>query len=111
MTIKVGDTIPSTEFKYVPYTPELEDKIPLVLELRNKFKERNVDIIDCQCQRSMGQYSSRVQGLKEDWAQKPGSSVDFTSGGLGVRTGRWVIVLDDLKVTTLLVEVTDADES
>ena len=38
------------------------------------------------------------------WSSELGLSADLSGHGLGVRTGRWVAVLDDLKVTKLLVE-------
>ena len=33
------------------------------------------------------------------WASGLGLSVDLTAAGMGIRTGRWAIVLEDLKVT------------
>jgi alkyl hydroperoxide reductase 1 len=33
------------------------------------------------------------------WSTELGLSVDLTARGMGIRTGRWAIILDDLKVT------------
>ncbi|QRW21091.1 redoxin domain-containing protein [Rhizoctonia solani] len=39
-----------------------------------------------------------------EWSKKLGLSVDLTGHGLGERTGRYALILDDLKVTKLFVE-------
>lgn len=36
-SIKVGDTIPSGTFGYIPYTPELEDHVSIYLDPQLAF--------------------------------------------------------------------------
>lgn len=39
MSLKVGDTIPQGSFKYIPYTPDLEDNV-------SPFKNPNITVSD-----------------------------------------------------------------
>jgi len=47
-TIKVGDTVPSTSFGYVPYTPQLDDHsacgVPTKLDIEKEWKGKKVVI-------------------------------------------------------------------
>ncbi|KAJ8514491.1 hypothetical protein ONZ45_g7980 [Pleurotus djamor] len=129
-TIKVGDTIPEGSFKYVAYTPALEDHsacgiptdlktdewkgkkvvlfsvpgaftptchvnhLPPYLEKYDELKSKGVDIL-------------ALSDPAAQWSEKLGLSVDLSGlGGLGLgtRTARYAIILDDLVVKYVEVE-------
>ncbi|KAJ8457563.1 hypothetical protein ONZ45_g18263 [Pleurotus djamor] len=154
-TIKVGDTIPEGSFKYVAYTPALEDHsacgiptdlktdewkgkkvvlfsvpgaftptchvnhLPPYLEKYDELKSKGVDVIAVVSANDAFVMSGwgRVEGLKDkilalsdpaaQWSEKLGLSVDLSGlGGLGLgtRTARYAIILDDLVVKYVEVE-------
>ncbi|EJD40985.1 Redoxin [Auricularia subglabra TFB-10046 SS5] len=98
------------------FTGTCHGQIPAYKQLINKFKESNVDVVAIVNANDPFVNSgwARVQGLKGEiivlsdtaskWTKELGLDVDLTAVGLGVRTGRWALVLNDLKVTALEVE-------
>ncbi|KZV97989.1 Redoxin [Exidia glandulosa HHB12029] len=98
------------------FTGTCHGQIPGYKTLLNKFKERNVEVVAVVNSNDPFVNSgwARVQGISNEmvflsdtfskWTEQLGLTVDLTAVGLGVRTGRWVMVLDDLKVTSLEVE-------
>ncbi|KIM43827.1 hypothetical protein M413DRAFT_443708 [Hebeloma cylindrosporum] len=148
MSIKVGDKIPEATFKYVPYTPELENglacgvptslstnewkgkkvvivsvpgaftptchvnHLPPFVQKYDEFKAKGVDVVAVVAANDPFVMSGwgRVEGLKDkilslsdpdaEWSKKLGLSLDLTGAGLGlgVRTGRYALIIDDLVV-------------
>ncbi|KAF8513048.1 thioredoxin-dependent peroxidase [Gautieria morchelliformis] len=152
MGIKVGDTIPSATFSYVPYTPALEDgsacgvpvqlptnewkgkKVVLVsvpgaftptchvnhmppfVEKYAQFKEKGVDVLAFVAANDPFVMSAwgRVSGAKDKilflsdadakFATELGFALDLSARGFGLRTGRWALIIDDLKATYVGLE-------
>ncbi|TFK67793.1 Redoxin [Pluteus cervinus] len=146
VSIKVGDTIPTTTFQYVPYTSELEDvtkcgipislstdewkgkkvvlfavpgaftptchvnHLPPYLEKYDEFKAKGVDVIAVVAANDPFVMNgwARFSGMKDkilpltdryaEWSQSLGLSLDLTARGLGVRTERYALIIDDLVV-------------
>jgi len=151
-SIKVGDTIPQGTFQYIPFVPELEDKVacgipiplstdewkgkkvvlfavpgaftptchadhlPPYLEKYDKIKAKGVDVIAVVGANDPFVMSgwARFSGLKDkilalsdtyaEWSKKLGLSLDLTDKGLGIRTARYAIIIDDLVVKSVEVE-------
>jgi len=151
-SIKVGDKIPEGTFKYVPYSPELEDglacgipttlstnewkgkkvilfsvpgaftptchvnHLPPYIKNYDEFKAKGVDVIAVVAANDPFVMSgwARVEGLKDKilalsdteakWNKELGLSLDLSQMGLGVRTARYAVILDDLTVTYLGAE-------
>ncbi|KAF8885392.1 peroxiredoxin [Gymnopilus junonius] len=138
-TVQVGDKIPDATFKYVPYTPELEDglacgrwkgkkvvlfsvpgaftptchvnHLPPYLKHYDDFKAKGVDVVAVLAANDPFVMSgwARVEGLKDkilalsdvnaEWSKKLGLTVDLAQAGLGLRTARYALIIDDLTVT------------
>ncbi|KJA22584.1 hypothetical protein HYPSUDRAFT_67045 [Hypholoma sublateritium FD-334 SS-4] len=146
MSLSVGDTIPEGTFKYVPYTPELEDglacgvpttlstndwkgkkvvlfavpgaftptchvnHLPPYIKKYDEFKAKGVDVIIVIAANDPFVLSgwARVEGLKDKiiaasdtdvaWSKKIGHVFDLSAHGLGIRTGRYALIIDDLVV-------------
>ncbi|KAF9531484.1 1-Cys peroxiredoxin isozyme [Crepidotus variabilis] len=151
-SLKVGDTVPEGTFKYVPYTPELENglacgvpialktsewkgkkvvlfavpgaftptchvnHLPPYLEKYEEFKAKGVDVIAVVAANDPFVMSgwARVEGLKDkiialndtdaQWSKSIGQTLDLSGLGLGTRTGRYALILDDLVVKYFGVE-------
>ncbi|PPQ96912.1 hypothetical protein CVT26_005898 [Gymnopilus dilepis] len=142
-TIKVGDKVPEATFKYVPYTPELDDGVtttlstnewkgkkvvlfsvpgaftptchvnhlPPYLKHYDEFKAKGVDVIAVVAANDPFVMSgwARILALSDvdaKWSKELGLSVDLTGAGLGlgVRTARYALILDDLTVKYVGVE-------
>jgi len=152
MTIKVGDKIPEGDFKYIPYTPELEDPsacgspvtlstnelkdkkvvivsvpgaftptchinhIPPYFQKYEEFKAKGVDVIAVLAANDAFVMSGWSRVLKvedkilalsdEDakWSKSIGLDLDLSAKGLGIRTARYALVLDNLVVKYVGVE-------
>ncbi|MBW0463413.1 hypothetical protein O181_003128 [Austropuccinia psidii MF-1] len=152
MTLKVGDTIPSGQFTYIPYTPELSsptvcgnpvglktddwkskkiilfgvpgaftkvcsvNHLPPYIEKAPAIKAKGVDKIYCIATNDAFVMSGwgRTYGSNEHvemlsdwtlkWLDQAGLSVDLTANGLGKRSARFAMIIDDLKVTHISVE-------
>lgn len=150
--IKVGDKIPEATFKYVPYTPELDNglacgvpttlstndwkgkkvvlfsvpgaftptchvnHLPPYLKHYDEFKAKGVDVIAVVAANDPFVMSGwgRVEGLKDkiltltdtdtQWSKQLGLTLDLNQAGLGVRTARYALILDDLTVKYIGVE-------
>jgi len=144
--IKVGDTIPSGEFGYVPYAPELDDNLacgmpikfntdewkgkkivvvsvpgaftptchqnhlPPYLEKYEELKAKGVDEIYVLAVNDVFVMSGwgRAEGFKGKivpitdtygaWSAKMGLTQDLTAMGMGLRTSRYCLIIDDLRV-------------
>jgi len=98
------------------FTGTCHAQIPAYVQNVKALKAKGVDVIAVITANDPFVLSGwqRVQGVKDEilflsdgyakWSQALGLAVDLTAAGLGERTGRWVLVLDDLKVTSLDVE-------
>ena len=56
----------------------------------------------------------QVLGLSDPeavWSKSLGYGLDLSSAGMGTRTGRWYVILDDLKVVSTAVEPAGASLS
>ncbi|EIW75490.1 thioredoxin-dependent peroxidase [Coniophora puteana RWD-64-598 SS2] len=150
--VSVGDEIPQGTFKYVPYTPELDDHaicgvpttlstdawkgkkvvlfavpgaftptchinhLPPYLEKHDEFKAKGVDVIAVVAANDAFVMSgwARVEGLKDkilalsdanaEWSAKLGLDQDLSAVGFGTRTGRYALIIDDLKIQYVEVE-------
>jgi len=150
--VSVGDEIPQGTFKYVPYTPELDDHaicgvpttlstdawkgkkvvlfavpgaftptchinhLPPYLEKHDEFKAKGVDVIAVVAANDAFVMSgwARVEGLKDkilalsdanaEWSAKLGLDQDLSAVGFGTRTGRYALIIDDLKIKYVEVE-------
>ncbi|KAF4621598.1 hypothetical protein D9613_012573 [Agrocybe pediades] len=145
-SIKVNDTIPEGTFKYVPYTPELEDglacgvpttystnewkgkkvvlfsvpgaftptchvnHLPPYLKKYDEIKAKGVDVVAVIAANDPFVMSgwARVEGLKDKilalsdpdvkWHKSLGLTLDLSAMGLGIRTARYAVIIDDLVV-------------
>ncbi|KAF9002525.1 Redoxin [Cyathus striatus] len=145
-TIKVGDTIPEGTFKYVAYTPELDDNLacgiptalstkdwkgkkvvlfavpgaftptchvnhlPPYLKKYDEIKAKGVDVVAVVAANDPFVMSGwgRFEGLKDKilalsdadaaWSKKLGLTLDLTAAGLGIRTARYALIIDNLVV-------------
>ncbi|KAF8962095.1 thioredoxin-dependent peroxidase [Flammula alnicola] len=152
MTLTVGETIPEGTFKYVPFTPELEDglacgvpttlstndwkgkkvvlfavpgaftptchvnHLPPYIKKYDEFKAKGVDVIAVLAANDPFVMSGwgRVEGLRDKvlalsdtdakWSKQIGHVLDLTEKGLGIRTGRYAIIIDNLVVKYIGVE-------
>ncbi|CAG7850361.1 Putative peroxiredoxin; AltName: Full=MF1; AltName: Full=Thioredoxin reductase; AltName: Allergen=Mal f 2 [Serendipita indica DSM 11827] len=148
MTIAVGETIPSTTFKYVPYDAETESMdvcvapigystenwvgkkvlvvsvpgaftgtchqkhIPPYVAKYDEFKAKGIDIVavvaanDGWVMRAWAKtlgFKDKILPLSDPeaaWSRELGYGQDMTNAGMGRRTGRWYLLLDDLKVVS-----------
>ncbi|KAJ7841968.1 Redoxin [Mycena leptocephala] len=153
-SIKVGDTIPQGEFGYMPWAPELEDKLacgipskisteswkgkkvvlfatpgaftptchanhlPGFLAKYDEFKAKGVDVIAAISGNDLFVMSGwlRFEGCKDKilglsdtnakWSGSLNLSLDLTDKGMGFRTQRYAMVIDDLVVKYIEVETT-----
>ncbi|GAB1522938.1 peroxiredoxin type-2 [Rhizoctonia solani] len=99
------------------FTPTCHvNHIPAYVKNSQAFKDKGVDqvvVIAANDPFVMSGWG-RINGAKGNvlfvtdtyaqWSKKLGLSVDLTGHGLGERTGRYALILDDLKVTKLFVE-------
>ncbi|KDR79315.1 hypothetical protein GALMADRAFT_243269 [Galerina marginata CBS 339.88] len=151
-SLKVGDKISEGTFKYVPYTPELDNglacgvpttlstndwkgkkvvlfsvpgaftptchvnHLPPYIQKYDEFKAKGVDVIAVVAANDPFVMSgwARVEGLKDKilalsdteakWNKQFGLSLDLSQMGLGVRTARYAMILDDLEVKYIGIE-------
>ncbi|KAJ7182979.1 1-Cys peroxiredoxin isozyme [Mycena crocata] len=151
-SIKVGDTIPSGEFGYIPWAPELEDNLacgvpskvktddwkgkkvvlfsvpgaftptchtnhlPPFLAKHAEFKAKGVDVVAVIAANDLFVMSgwARFEGCKDKilalsdanaaWSAALNLSVDLTERGMGIRTARYAMIIDDLVVKYVEVE-------
>ncbi|QRV78683.1 hypothetical protein RhiJN_06698 [Ceratobasidium sp. AG-Ba] len=81
-----------------------------------EFKAKGVDVVACLAANDAFVMSGwgRVNDVKDkvlmltdagaEWSKKLGLSLDLTSKGMGIRTSRYVLIIDDLKVKSIDVE-------
>ncbi|KAG8897943.1 hypothetical protein FRB99_007777 [Tulasnella sp. 403] len=151
-TIKVGDTVPSGTFKYIPWSQMLDDRracgipinfssdewkgkkvviisvpgaftftchtrhLPPYLEKYDQLKSKGVDAIYVLAANdpfvmsawgvSLGLQDKiiPISDTYAKWSGEIGLQKDLTEGGMGIRTARYVIILDDLKVVSVEIE-------
>ncbi|KAG8737045.1 hypothetical protein FRC10_008641 [Ceratobasidium sp. 414] len=90
--------------------------LPAYVTKHAEFKAKGVDVVACIAANDPFVMSGwgRVNGVKDkilmltdvgaEWTGKMGLNVDLSGHGLGMRTGRFAMVLDDLKVQSVDVE-------
>jgi len=151
-TIQTGDQIPKGTFKYIPFTPELENglacgipailstdewkgkkvvliavpgaftptchvnHLPPFVQKADELKAKGIDVVAVLAANDVFVMSGwgRVEGFKDKilslsdtdtaWSKQLGLTQDLSAKGLGIRTKRYALILDDLKVTYLGVE-------
>ncbi|RDB16459.1 putative peroxiredoxin [Hypsizygus marmoreus] len=99
------------------FTPTCHAKhLPGYLEKYDELKAKGVDVIAVVSANDPFVLSgwARFEGVKDkilalsdtyaQWSKSLGLSVDLTERGLGIRTARYAIILDDLKVTYVELE-------
>ncbi|KAI4525958.1 Redoxin [Schizophyllum commune] len=99
------------------FTPTCHvNHLPPYLKKYDEFKAKGVDIIAVVAANDPFVMSgwARVEGLKDKilalsdanaaWASQLGLSVDLSSKGFGIRTGRWAAIIDDLTVKYIEAE-------
>lgn len=99
------------------FTPTCHaNHLPGFIKLHDKFKAKGVDSIVVLSANDQFVLSGwgRVEGAKDnilfvsdtyaEWSTKLGLDVDLTAHDLGKRTGRYALIIDDLKVTSVDVE-------
>ncbi|KAG8941139.1 hypothetical protein FRC04_004700 [Tulasnella sp. 424] len=100
------------------FTPTCHvNHLPPYLAKYEEFKAKGVDDIYVLAANDVFVMSgwATAQGLKDKivaisdtyakWSESMGLSVDLTAMGMGVRTARYVLILDDLKVVSLEARV------
>ncbi|KAF5310253.1 hypothetical protein D9619_010295 [Psilocybe cf. subviscida] len=111
------------------FTPTCHvNHLPPYIKKYDEFKAKKVDIIAVVAANDPFVMSgwARVEGLKDKilalsdsdakWSKEIGHTLDLTTKGLGIRTGRYAIIIDDLVVKYIGVEpgagvtVSSADE-
>ncbi|KAG8843597.1 hypothetical protein FRB91_003251, partial [Serendipita sp. 411] len=87
-----------------------QDHIPPFVANYDQFKAKGVDIVavltanDAWVMNAWGKtlgFKDRIIGLSDpgaEWSKQLGYGKDLSGVGMGWRTGRWYILLDDLKV-------------
>ncbi|KAG9309615.1 Redoxin-domain-containing protein [Chiua virens] len=99
------------------FTPTCHvNHLPGYVKNYDQFKEKGVDIVAVIAANDPFVMSgwARVEGLKDkilalsdanaEWSKKLGLSIDLSSKGMGIRTGRYALVLDNLVVKHVAVE-------
>ncbi|KAG9121324.1 hypothetical protein FRC07_002751 [Ceratobasidium sp. 392] len=99
------------------FTPTCHvNHLPAYITKREEFTAKGVDVVACIAANDPFVMSGwgRVNGAKDkvlmltdvgaEWSKKLGLDLDLTNKGLGIRTSRYVMVLDDLKVKSIDVE-------
>ncbi|GAA99103.1 uncharacterized protein L969DRAFT_49595 [Mixia osmundae IAM 14324] len=156
MAISKGDTIPSGEFAYVPYTGTDDPKVcgnpsklstsswkgkkvvlfgvpgaftkgcserhlPAFVSGASELKGKGVDTIACLATNDMfvqsawgsvHQVGDNVLMLSDSgltWLKEAGLTVDLSAVGFGVRSARFAMIIDDLKVAYIGVEDSPSD--
>ncbi|KAF8154488.1 thioredoxin-dependent peroxidase [Crassisporium funariophilum] len=150
--LSVGDTIPEGTFRYVPYSPELENglacgvpvtlstndwkgkkvvlfsvpgaftptchvnHLPTYIQKYDEIKAKGVDVVAVVAANDPFVMSGwgRVEGVKDKiltlsdadakWSKEIGLEKDLTAAGMGIRTARYALVLEDLVVKYVGVE-------
>ncbi|KIM24846.1 hypothetical protein M408DRAFT_331519 [Serendipita vermifera MAFF 305830] len=87
-----------------------QDHIPPFVQKYDEIKAKGVDIVavvaanDAWVMSAWGKvlgFKDKIVGLSDDdaaWAKSIGYGMDLSKNGMGQRTGRWYLLLDDLKV-------------
>ncbi|KAG9021595.1 hypothetical protein FS837_007151 [Tulasnella sp. UAMH 9824] len=94
------------------FTPTCHvNHLPPYLAKYDEFRAKGVDQIYVLAANDPFVMSgwAKAQGLKDKaisdtyakWSESMGLSVDLTEGGMGVRSARYVLILDDLKVVSV----------
>jgi len=99
------------------FTPTCHvNHLPPYLEKYNEFKAKGVDILAVLAANDVFVMSGwgRVEGVTDKiltlsdtnaaWSKELGLAIDLSSRGLGVRTNRYAMIIDDLKVKYVEVE-------
>ncbi|KAG8717497.1 hypothetical protein FRC09_014188 [Ceratobasidium sp. 395] len=99
------------------FTPTCHvNHLPAYVTRREEFTKKGVDVVACLAANDPFVMSGwgRVNGVKDkvlmltdtnaEWSKKLGLDLDLSSKGLGTRTSRYVVCIDDLKVEFIDVE-------
>jgi len=90
--------------------------LPGYLKHYDDFKSKGVDIVAVLSANDAWVLSGwgRAEGVKDkivtlsdvyaEWSAKLGLSIDLTGAGLGIRSSRYALIIDDLKVVAVEVE-------
>ncbi|KAF8550129.1 Redoxin [Imleria badia] len=100
------------------FTPTCHaNHLPGYVKKYDQFKAKGIDVVAVIAANDPFVLSgwARVEGLKDkivaltdtdaDWSKSIGLSLDLSAKGLGVRTNRYALILDDLVVKHIRVEV------
>ena len=111
MTIKVGDKLPDSTFMTMG-----ADGTPKPMQTRDVFAGKKVDMVACTAVNDVfvltawakdSKADGKIQMLADgsaEFAKKLGLDIDLTARGLGVRSKRYSMVVEDGVIKSLNVE-------